>query len=93
MRLRAMAFVCLALLLGLSLAGPLHHDSSPQAAASCLICHVTSRASVTPIAVDAGKPQPTRTIEILCAFNASMQTDAPDTIRPARAPPLSFLSL
>lgn len=88
-----MALVCLALLLGLSLAGPLHQDSSPQAAACCLICHVTSRASITPIAVDAGKPQPTSTIEILCAFNVSMQADAPDTIRPARAPPVPFLSL
>lgn len=92
MRLRILALVCLTFLLGVSLAaGPLHHDETPQAAACCLICHVTQRASVVHIAVNAGKPQAVATLEIVRFFDARPRTEIPDTIRTPRAPPVQFL--
>lgn len=91
-KVRVVALACLALLLVVFLVAPLHKDN-PDNSAACLICHVTQRASVTPVAVDIGKPQTVGIVEILCGLTVSPRADAPDIVRSPRAPPVPFLSV
>jgi hypothetical protein len=74
-----------------SFAGQIHkHSANGQD--TCLICHVTDRASVVDIDTNAGKPLAITRIICQCVQGTARLLEFEPSLRSSRAPPSSILS-
>jgi len=89
---RILTILCLVALLVASVAASVHKHG-PSQDATCLICHVTSRASVVSICSDAGKPLSATSHDVTARAAITAIPDPPDRIRIPRAPPVQSLAL